>query len=148
MNLALVEEDLDVRSRGEITVGTAVANQLLGAEVFVLVLLDLLSIGRLALETATLSPALQPDSRRSPGLGWILSQYVLNTKETSGKTRMMFILMYQQLCWRMKSLKAVETLELTVTMVFDDVIHQLGHSLHSSKAVAAPQQGVQGLLVC
>ena len=62
MNLALMEEDLDVRSRGEITVGTAVANQLLGAEVFVLVLLDLLTIGRLALETATLSPALQSDS--------------------------------------------------------------------------------------
>ena len=95
MDLALVEEYLDMRSRGEITVGTAVANQLLGAEVFVLVLLDLLTIGRLALETATLSPALQPDSWRGPDLGWVLPQDVLHTEETSEETSMVFILMYQ-----------------------------------------------------
>ena len=39
----------------------------------------------------------------------------------------------------MKSVKAVKALEATMTVVFDDVIHELLNGFDSSETVAAPQ---------
>ena len=147
MTLALMNQDLSRGRRGERTVGTGIANQLLRDKMFVLVLFYHFHIGRVALEAAIRSHALDDVTSRDPNFRNILSLKMINGEKTSGEIGVARILMYQQLQRRGESVKAVKALEATMTVVFDDVIHELLHSFDPPETVAASQNGWEIFLV-